>query len=276
MEEKRKLSTGVIILMLILIVALTSVTTILIYKEINSRNNDKNNPTQNNETLQTDVKNNIDNSEQLNQNENKEENEKNTNLENMKFKIDETIKLNEKECTISVNCDEKIKTITTESDPVITLYRYKYNYNIKINETEIVLTTEGLQSRNMDIFTITDVKNEKEYIVLKIETFGEFGTKTIYYYIYDENANEIGNIVNYVDCSWIIDKNDKEYTGNRFYPNEFSDKIEIYKYKSVEHSENTEYETVMKKIEYTIENGKMVEKIVKTYTSDEFEIAGKS
>lgn len=256
--ENKKLSTGIIIFILILIVLLTCVTTLLVYTTINNKNTNiqisNNNQSLNNETTE------------------------NNNLENTKFKINEKIKLNEKECDISINCTEKVEVIDIDSNPTTYLYNYDYDYIVKINENVITLHTTTFKFRNIDILTIADSITEKEYIVLKIETLGVGidGLTRTNYYIYDEQGNEIGEIAHYESAAWIIDNNDREYSGNRFYSHESLYKIETFKYLSVDNSENTTNKDLYKKVEYTIENGIMKENVVKTYTDDEFEITGKS
>lgn len=279
MEEKRKLSTGVIILILTLIVALTVVTTILIYKEINSKNNDTNNPTQNNETLQTDVKNNINNSEQLNQTENKEENTNQlnndinnqaniTNKENIVSSTTKTMKLNEKMCSIELECLN-----TTENTQGI----YS-NYKIKVNNTKLQIQGEQYERyKEHQISTLTDEETKKEYIILKIDALDgndiNSGAKYLNttYYIINENAQIIDKIHLSGYDGWIID--DRDDTNHELRCTTYIEQqAHVGSIVTYEYTEATK----IYRCKYTMKNGKLSRKITRTYNQDEFDIAGRT
>lgn len=153
MGEKRKISTGVIILIIVLIVALTSVTTILIYKELNNRQNEKIN---NNDTIN-----------QLNTIANNEEKDK-TILE-LRKQIEELKKNNSEEKSLESTKKYEISTL-------------KNIYDV-ISDSDTEITKAQKIAREVE----KAVNNEDWYYLAKL--IGSGADHFIQYGIYDYEIN---------------------------------------------------------------------------------------
>lgn len=237
MEEKRTISTGIIILILVLIIALASVTTILIYKEVNNKNINH----------ESNMQNQINNTE-------KQQNEENK--DNIIATASKLVNINRKEYNVSVQFEK-----TTSQN----------NYTIKINEKSLKISKENASPfKSFYIGTIEDnVINGKQYAVVQISTGSQYYTDT-WFFIINEKAEKVGEVFVSGFCGWVTEKNEDENENDTAHPllhsNMINGSIVTYEYKRYGIDLCT----------YYMENEKLQKHISKTYKDGEYGIAGKS
>ena len=278
-KEQKKLSTGVVVLIITLVVALVTVSTILAYKMLNEEETNKPLTEVNNEQKEVEENKTEDKEEVKEENTKKEE-------KNEEKKQDEVEDFEDEDTNVTGNLKsfdsfelngKKVKLeleAEVEKDGEDEQYGYTEEYIIKINGKEVKGIEKqdnqyySLLSNSYELSYFPDQENGKDYIALSIYGGGD-SYSTAEVYIIDEKAN-------------LIAKVEKAHPGTGFYFKDERMHEDYLEWEVVSHEGyiidfdigDTEEERV-EKHKYTIENGKLKDVIVETYSEDEVGGAGK-
>ena len=254
MEEKKKkeMNSGLLIIVIILVAIVSSIASIVIYRQILNVKGEEhlvNSLKQDMENLQT------------------ENNDvKDNNSDN--YVIDSTAVeeiINGQKAKIEMVASV-IENQQQDGDKVF----FAENIDITINGNKVEsLTTYAWTNKDNyeyifpEVKKIKDVSNDSEYILLVSSPESITGNATNSFIIYDYNGNKIADISDYAGTSYTLI--DSEYSIPAHTIRE--DSIEIIEPDST--SSGAEIYS------YTIENGTMKKDLVKSYTSEEIQSAGK-
>ena len=205
-----------------------------------------------------------------------------TNQENYDGSINEKINLNGENLDIEINY---INTDIIEENEENKLYSQEYV--VKINNVKIEGIENGskyIDSENKIIgklFSITKVKDKitsYEYLILQINKDLVAAGPSINVYIIDyKEGKVITKLVDDKNCSalFLKEKMQKDKNGDYILTEEAQLKMEILDNEIISYEYNSNLEKVEKKI-YTIEDGKINNKVDRTYEISEILLVGKS
>lgn len=148
-----------------------------------------------------------------------------------------------------------------------TFFKEKVNITIGDKEIESIITyawtSQGKYEMQFpEVKKISDISNGIEYILIAVYPESIAGNASNSFIIYDDNGNKITSISDYAGTTYTL--KDSEY-------NIPAHTIENNAITIIQPTDNGGAELCS----YTIENGVMKSEIIKTYTSDDLQSAGK-
>ena len=246
--EKKKLSTGIVVLITVLIVAVITLSIILIYK----MGTESNQTGRNEEKIQSNTTSSVNQTGNNAITENQNKTNTTVNARNSDVKVSYTFERVE---NTGYNMGRRNFNITVNGVKC---------YNIESTKIQIEKEDEESNLKVYELKYIKDVTHNSEYILLGL--YGYLPTsKSITYYVIDTSAQVIGKFECTNATTFTLDGKRLELEINE-------DSVIDYKF-YIENEEN--YGNVAKH-KYTVQNGKVIDTIVEVYDKSRVVRAGAS